>query len=73
MAADKHVQLLQGDHVAGCVASRVDGIHLDAASHAALGAARPAQNFLCAPQSVRRALLTPQVNLGSLYRCDKSD
>ena len=38
-------------------------------------AACPAQNrFFCvAPQSVRRPLLMPQVNPGSLYRCDKSD
>ena len=31
---------------------------------------RPEQN-LFAPRSVRRALLMPQVNTGSLYRCGK--
>ena len=32
-----------------------------------------APTFFSAPRSVRRPLLTPQVNPGSLYRCGKSD
>ena len=45
----------------------------DSLGQAALGytKARPARNPL-ASRSVRRTLLTPQVNPGSLYRCGRS-
>ena len=35
--------------------------------------AMPARPALFAPRSLRRALLTPQANPGSLYRCGRSD
>ena len=60
-------------------AQPVDSFHLHSAAHATNAgvfgstAARPARTRLFfAAWSVRRALLTPQVNPGSLCRCGKS-
>ena len=47
-------------------------LHLHS-NEAVVAQARPATTLVFAPRSVRRLLLTLQVNPGSLYRCGKSD